>query len=529
MNMNFQAILFTVALLATEANSATHEYADYWMKAGKKQLLEILKHQQDYQKAKNIIIFVGDGMGVATITSARIYKGQKKGETGETGFLSFEKFSTIGLSKTYAVDKQVTDSAASATALFTGVKTNYMILGLDARAKYNVCDSPTYNKSSVSSIMTWAQDSSKDTGFVTTTRVTHATPAGLYAHTNSRHWECDSKIPHVYRTCVKDIALQLVTDDPGRKFKVIMGGGANQLGLQSLNGSIYDGCNRTDGINLAQKWIKNKRNSMLITTKKELKDVDVVKTEYLLGLFGPDHMSYAGDQNKPDQPSLADMTTQAIKILLKNPNGFVLMVEGGRIDHAHHENYAQLALEETLEFEEAIAAAVSMTDEKQTLIIVTADHSHSLTINGYPDRGNDILGISDNENATYETLTYANGPGYTYHRLYSSDSQKIWRNLKNSSLERNGTFYRHFSPIYLSSETHGGEDVPVYAHGPSSNLFSGVYDHNYIAHAISHAACIGPHATICNERGGAATVFLSYSVHILTLFIHSSILAFKII
>jgi alkaline phosphatase len=88
----------------------------------------------------------------------------------------------------------------------------------------------------------------------------------------------------------------------------------------------------------------------------------------------------------------------------------------------------------------------------------------------------------------------------------------ITENL-NSSLERNGTFYSHFSPIYLSSDTHGGEDVPVYANGPSSNLFSGVYDHNYIAHTISHAACIGPHATICNERGGAATVFLSYSVY----------------
>jgi len=252
--------------------------------------------------------------------------------------------------------------------------------------------------------------------------------------------------------------------------------------------------------------------------------------EYLLGLFGPDHLSYAGDQNRPsDQPSLADMTTQAINILLKNPNGFVLMVEGGRIDHAHHENYAQLALEETLEFEEAVAKAVSMTDEKNTLIIVTADHSHSLTINGYPDRGNNILGISDNENATYETLTYANGPGYADHRFYNNDPQKIWKDLKNTSLERNGTFYRHFSPIYLSSETHSGEDVPVYAHGPSSNLFSGVYDHNYIAHAISHAACIGPHAKICNVKDGAVKIFLNYTVCIVTLFIHLIILALKMV
>jgi alkaline phosphatase len=123
---------------------------------------------------------VGDGTGLLIITSAHIYKGQKK---GETGFLSFEKFPNIGLSKTFAINKQVTDSAASATALFTDVKTNYLMLGLDARAKYNACNSSTNKESSISSIMTWAQDSSKDTGFVTTTRVTHATPAGLDAHT----------------------------------------------------------------------------------------------------------------------------------------------------------------------------------------------------------------------------------------------------------------------------------------------------------------------------------------------------------
>ena len=529
MSINFHAILLLLELFALGVSSNRHEYADYWMKAGEAQLTGILKVQQEHQKAKNIIIFVGDGMGMSTITAARIYKGQKKGESGETGFLSFERFPTIGLAKTYAVDKQVTDSAASATALFTGVKTNYLLVGLDARAKYNVCDSSTNKESSVSSIMTWAQDAGKDTGFVTTTRITHSTPAALYAHTNSRYWECNNQIPHTYRTCVTDIALQLVTDDPGQKFKVILGGGANQLGLKGVNGSNYGGCDRTDGRNLAHEWIKNRNKSLLITTRKELNNVDPVKTEYLLGLFGPDHLSYAGDQKKSsDQPSLVNMTVKAINMLSKNPNGFVLMVEGGRIDHAHHDNYAQLALEETLEFDEAIAAAVSITNKKQTLIIVTADHSHSLTINGYPDRGQDILGISDNGNKTYETLTYANGPGYNFHRLYNSDSQEIWINLKNTSVQRNGTFYRHFSPLYLSAETHGGEDVPVYACGPSSSLFSGVYDHNYIAHAISHATCIGPYATTCNMISGAVKVFMSYSVYFLT-FIHVSILTFKMI
>ena len=107
-------------------------------------------------------------------------QGPEKGESGETGFLSFERFPTTGLARTYAVNKQVTDSAASATALFAGVKTTNNLLGLDARAKNSVCDSSTNKESSVSSIMTWAQDASKDTGFVTTTCITHATPAALY-------------------------------------------------------------------------------------------------------------------------------------------------------------------------------------------------------------------------------------------------------------------------------------------------------------------------------------------------------------
>jgi alkaline phosphatase len=107
-----------------------------------------------------------------------------------------------------------------------------------------------------------------------------------------------------------------------------MGGGANQLGLNGVSGSIYDGCNCTNGINLAQESVKSKSNSLLITIKKkELISVDLVKIKYFLGLFGPDHLSYAGDQNRSsDQPSLVDMTSQAINILLKNPNGFVLML-----------------------------------------------------------------------------------------------------------------------------------------------------------------------------------------------------------
>lgn len=124
----------------------------------------------------------------------------------------------------------------------------------------------------------------------------------------------------------------------------------------------------------------------------------MLQVDYLLGLFSPGHMPYAleRDHGPNGTPSLRNMTSQAIKFLSKNEMGYVLMVEGGRIDHAHHANYAQLALHETAELDDAIAYAARVTDPADTLIIVTADHSHSFVMNGYPDRGNDILGTECN-------------------------------------------------------------------------------------------------------------------------------------
>lgn len=112
------------------------------------------------------------------------------------------------------------DSASTATAMFCGVKTKYYMVGLDAIAPFNSCDAEVNQRAKVSSMMSWAQDNGKDTGIVTTTRVTHATPAATYAHTNNRDWECDGEIPQQDVNCVKDIARQLVEDAPGNKFKV---------------------------------------------------------------------------------------------------------------------------------------------------------------------------------------------------------------------------------------------------------------------------------------------------------------------
>ena len=159
----------------------------------------------------------------------------------------------------------------------------------------------------------------------------------------------------------------------------------------------------------------------------------------LLGLFEPDHMQFDHDRNKgPDgEPSLAEMTTAAIRTLSRNPDGYVLMVEGGRIDHANHYGNAFRALDETIALSDAVRAAVEATSPEDTLILVTADHSHTLNFVGYPVRGNPMLGkvrgvggedgnrddyARDLNGLPYTTLNYANGPGYWRERQQCAGS-----------------------------------------------------------------------------------------------------------
>lgn len=136
-----------------------------------------------------------------------------------------------------------------------------------------------------------------------------------------------------------------------------------------------------------------------------------------LGLFNESHMNFRLKSNAVTQPTLEEMTRKAIELLQKEPKGFVLFVEGGLIDKGHHGTWARLALDETVEFSKAVAEAASMTSEDDTLIVVTSDHAHTMTMAGYPIRGEDILGTTHQlaqDNMTYTTLSYANGHKHPY-------------------------------------------------------------------------------------------------------------------
>ncbi|CAN7997684.1 unnamed protein product, partial [Ixodes hexagonus] len=470
---------------------------NHWYQQGALGIEDRLKRQVKTGRARNVVLFLGDGMGIPTVTAARIYKGQRlSNRSGEESTLSWDTFPHVSLSRTYGLDVQTSDSANTATAYLCGVKANFETLGVDSRIKSGQCHSDA--SSHLPSIMQWAQDAGLWTGIVTTTRVTHATPAASYSHSGHREWETE-----VPAGCdAKDIAYQLVHSSPGKGFKVIMGGGRRVFLNKSMTDEEGKAGQRTDGKNLINEWLVAKKaegNATYVWNRQELLAVNPDKTDYLLGLFDNSHVPYVIERGDPNttKPTLPEMTKVALGLLSKAPKGFVLLVEGGRIDQAHHLSQGGSALEETLEFDQAVSDTFKLLDQEESLIVVTADHSHTFTMGGYPKRGTNILGIagySDVDQLPFTVLTYGNGPGF-------SDDKT---NFTNADVAKAN--YTQRSAFHLSEETHGGEEVAVYATGPWAHLFSGVHDQSYIPHVLAYASCVGRFAgDKCATPGGSAS------------------------
>jgi alkaline phosphatase len=294
-----------------------------------------------------------------------------------------------------------------------------------------------------------------------------------------------------------------------------MGGGRSHFlpaGAEDPEYREFPG-DRLDGRDLVAEWRKKNPQGAYAWNQQQFDAIDIARTQRVLGLFEPDHMHYEHDRPKDraGEPSLAQMTRTAIGVLQHNPKGYFLMVEGGRIDHAHHAGNAFRALTDAVAFSDAVRAAADNAGP-DTLILVTADHSHTLTFVGYPRRGNPILGkvvgssgeeagpgyATDALGQPYTTLQYANGPGYAG----ATDQQP--EGSKRFPAEVSGAQQAHGrprlaqvdteDPDYLQetampsrSETHGGDDVGVWARGPGSEAVHGSIEQNEIFHLLLQA------------------------------------------
>jgi alkaline phosphatase len=438
-----------------------------------------------------VILFVGDGMGVSTLTAARIYQGQRAGRDGESTWTAMDRMPFSALVKTYAHDAQVPDSAPTATALTTGVKTRNGVIGIDQTVVEDDCAGSRGRE--VMTFFEQAEAAGLRTGIVSTARITHATPAATYAHVANRDWENDSDLSSAARRagCV-DIARQLVEWPYGDGLDVVLGGGRAQFMPRTATDpedAKAVGL-RTDGRDLTREWSLRPSGGRYVWNRAQF---DAFEGDGpLLGLFERSHMNFEVDRARDagGEPSLTEMTLKAIDILERGDKGYVLMVEAGRIDHAHHLGMAGRALDETVELDRAIAAVMARVNLDDTLIIVTADHSHNLTITGYPRRGNPILGrvvgVNGKESLgrdgkPYTTLSYANGPGAALGARHNPAGEAT------DDLD-----YVQPALVAMESAAHGGEDVIARASGPWSHLFSGTIEQNLIYHVIVHALGLRP-------------------------------------
>lgn len=465
--------------------------------------------------ARNVILFVGDGMGISTVTAARILEGQLRGETGEENELFFETFPNVALSKTYNVNAQVPDSAGTMSAMITGVKTDAGLISVNQNVVRGDCSTQRGNQ--VLTFLERAEMRGLSTGVVSTARLTHATPAANYAHIMDRDFEDDSDGANMANPgdCA-DIARQLIEFSSNvlgsDGLEVAMGGGRSSfLPRTASDPETGNPGARLDNRDLTLEWRNRYTNSAYVWNKEQFDAIDPQTTDHLLGLFEPSHMQYALDQeaDAAGEPTLSDMTAKAIELLSRNENGYFLNVEAGRIDHAHHAINPQRALLDTIALSDAVRTAAEMVDLSETLIIVTADHSHVFTIAGYPARGNPILGKVAGVNSAgeidtepsladdglpYTTLGYANGPGF--HFLPDADSADAVYGQENtagtrtdlSDVDTEHAGFHSETLVPLSSETHGGEDVAIYAIGAGSDLIRGVMEQHVIFHVMMEAS-----------------------------------------
>ncbi|MEK4424058.1 alkaline phosphatase [Solibacillus sp. FSL K6-1523] len=398
-------------------------------------------------EVKNVIFLIGDGMGTSYTSAYRYFKDDRATPFVEK--TEFDKY-LVGQQMTYPEDEKasITDSASAATAMSSGIKTFNNAIAVDN------------DKSRVKTVLEAAKEAGKSTGLVATSEITHATPAAFGAHNESRK-NMDAIADDYYNERING----------EHTIDVLLGGGKSNFV-------------RTD-VNLTDSFKQD--GFSYVTTKEELlKDGN----DQVLGLFADGGLPKMIDRTDA-VPSLADMTTTAIDRLSKNDEGFFLMVEGSQIDWAGHANDVVGTMSEMEDFEQAFKAAIDFAKaDGQTLVITTADHS----------TGGFAIGADGSYNWSTDSIKAAKRtPGfmagkiaeganventlkmYIDQTLLPLTAEEI--NVVKAAGKKASDIETVIKAIFdkrsftgWTTGGHTGEDVPVYAYGPSKERFAGLKD-----------------------------------------------------
>jgi alkaline phosphatase len=445
-------------------------------------------------RAKNVIFFLGDGMGINVLSATRIYA------VGESGELTIDTLPESAFVKTYSNDAQVTDSAASMSAYMTGVKQNNGVISMSTET---MAVSPGPDGSSrctngqrVDTLLELARRQGLAAGIVTTTSVTDATPAATYAHACHRKLQNDIAAMMVPGGAGYNVAL-------GSGLDLVFGGGA-QYFLPAAQGG-----KRSDGRDLLAEL--RGRGYRVVNDGAGFASLapsaQPAQSKPVIGLFAQDHLAFDAERDPARQPGLPEMTRKAIALLAERggrsgDKGFFLMVEGGLIDHALHDSRAKRALQETAQYDAALKAAIDEMQKrdpglKNTLIVATADHDHTLLINGYSPRSGKttdanpgVLGLVrslpdgkprlDKDGAPFTILGFGTGSNRV------NGSRAAQAGLTDAIVSADN--YHQEAAIRTASETHGGADVFLGAIGAGAETFRGTIDNTRVFSLIKEAA-----------------------------------------
>lgn len=492
--MKTSALAVIAAITASGAVAQDISQADSdWFTAGQATIEQRLALQPNTNRARNVILFNADGNGVGTNYAIRLFAGQQAGGLGDDHVLPYEAFPNMALVKTYTVNGQTPDSAPTASAMLTGVKSKNTMINVDGDVAVGDCANLPGNE--LTTLTQIADQMGKSVGIISTARLTHATPAAAYAVTANRDWEDDSLLPEGCDT-QKDIAAQLFDAMEAGLIDLAMGGGRQHFLPTDVTDDEGRTGNRTDGRNLVEEitalggqYVWNDEGFAAL----EAGDGPV------LGLFEASHMQYEYDRT--GEPSLAEMTSAAIGRLSANEEGYFLSIEAGRVDHANHGGNLHRVLTDGVAFAEAVQAAIDMVDDTDTLILVTADHEHAIAFNGYCGRGSDItglcMGINDEgvehtgepelaaDGKPYTVAGYLNGAGSVL--IEQADGSFSGERPEVTNDEAMDADYLQQALVPMDSETHAGTDVALYAQGPWAHLVGGVIEQNVIFHVMHHA------------------------------------------